>query len=212
MPDNAIMGYSKPPFTLSKECVRPRADHPAKESSLQVSGFFLSGSTTAQEERPVSDDLIRTKGSDRIQINNILAAACIAILSVLLGLSGQRFSNWMVLQLAVATPLLVTSSLAYAKLCYRSLKEFPVWDNLGWVTLSLGYIMLLNALVILLYTGGYWAASWWFVGAIVALFVSYSVLDILASRKRLVEKLWKLGFYLALMFCGSVLPMVAGWV
>ena len=114
--------------------------------------------------------------------------------------------------LAVATPLLVTSSLAYAKLCYRSLKECPTWDNLGWVTLSLGYIMLLNALVIMLYTGGYWAASWWFVGAIVALFVIYSVLDILASRKRLVEKLWKLGFYLALMFCGSVLPMVAGWV
>jgi len=160
----------------------------------------------------VTDNLIRTKGSDRIQINNILAAACIAILSVLLGLSGQRFSNSMVLQLAMATPLLVTSSLAYAKLCYRSLKECPVWDNLGWVTLSLGYIMLLNALVIMLYTDGYWAASWWFVGAIVSLFVIYSVLDIFASRKRLVEKLWKLGFYLALMSCGSVLPMVAGWV
>jgi hypothetical protein len=160
----------------------------------------------------VADDLIRTKGSDRIQINNILAAACIAVLSVLLGLSGQRFSNWMILQLAAATPLLVTSSLAYAKLCYRSLDEFPIWDNLGWVTLSLGYNLLLNALVIMLYTSGYWAASWWFVGAIVVLFVSYSTLDILASRKRLVEKLWKLGFYLVLLFCGSVLPMVAGWV
>ena len=160
----------------------------------------------------MSNDLIRTKGSDRKQINNILAAACIAILSVLLGLSGQRFSNWMVLQLAVATPLLVTSSLAYAKLCYRSLKECPTWDNLGWVTLSLGYILLLNVLVLLLYTSGYWAASWWFVGAIVVLFVVYSVLDVLANKARFVEKLWKLGFYLVLMFCGSVLPMVAGWV
>ena len=160
----------------------------------------------------MTDDLARTKGSDRIQINNILAAACIAILSVLLGLSGQRFSNWMVLQLAAATPLLVTSSLAYAKLCYRSLKEYPIWDTLGWVTLSLGYTMLLNALVIMLYTGGYGAASWWFVGAIVALFVTYSVLDIVANVKRLREKLRKLGFYLVLLFCGSVLPMVAGWV
>ena len=159
----------------------------------------------------MSNDLVRTKGSDRIQINNILAAAAIAILSVLLATSGQRFSGWMVLQLAAATPLLVTSSLAYAKICYRDLKEYPIWDNLGWTTLSLGYMMILNAMAIMLHSSPYRALSWWFLGAIVLLFVTYSVLDILASRKRLKEKLWKLGFYLALMFFGSVLPMVAGW-
>jgi hypothetical protein len=171
----------------------------------------------SQEQSPTgdnagSDDLIRIKGSDRIQINNILAAASIAILSVLLGLSGQRYSGWMVLQLAASTPLLVTSSLAYAKLCYRNLKEYPIWDTLGWVALSLGYIMILNSLAIMLYTSSYRAVSWWFIGAIALLFVAYSMLDILASKKRLKEKLWKLGFYLALMFCGSVLPMALGWV
>jgi hypothetical protein len=158
------------------------------------------------------NDWIRVKGSDRIQINNILAAACIAILSVLLGLSGQQFSNWMVLQLAAATPLLITSSLAYAKICYRDHKEYLTWDTLGWVTLSLGYIMLLNVLAIMLYTSRYWAASWWFLGATALLFVVYSVLDVILKRKRLKEKAWKLAFYLVLMFLGSALPMLAGWV
>ena len=155
---------------------------------------------------------VRQKGSDRIQINNILAAACIAILSVLLGLSGQAFSGWMVFQLAAATPLLVTSSLAYAKLCYRDIAEYPTWDTLGWITLSLGYIMLLNTLAIMLYTGGYVAASWWFMGATALLFVVYSVIDVILRKKRLKEKAWKLGFYLGLMFCGAALPMLAGWV
>jgi hypothetical protein len=154
---------------------------------------------------------IRVKGSDRIQINNILAAACVAILSVLLGLGGQQFSGWMVVQLAVATPLLVTSSLAYAKVSYRHIDEYPIWDSLGWVTLSLGYIMLLNSLAIMLYRSDYAAASGWFIGCTVLLFLAYSVLDVIAARRRLVEKAWKLAFYLALIGCGSVLPMLAGW-
>lgn len=157
-------------------------------------------------------DWIRTRGSDRIQINNILAAACVAILSVLLGLSGQQFSGWMVLQLAAATPLLVTSSLAYAKICYRDHREYPIWDTLGWVTLSLGYIMLLNALTLMLYITRYRAVTWWFIGATASLFVVYSVLDVLLKRERLTEKAWKLAFYLVLMFMGSVLPILAGWV
>jgi len=158
------------------------------------------------------EELSRVKGSDRIQINNILAAACVTILSVLLGLSGVQFSAWMVVQLALATPLLVTSSLAYAKTGYRDAREYPVWDSLGWATLSLGYVMLLNALAIMLYTTSYSAASWWFIGVTILLFVVYSVLDVRASKKRLKEKSWKLGFYLALMFLGAILPMLAGWV
>jgi hypothetical protein len=158
------------------------------------------------------EELSRVKGSDRIQINNILAAACVTILSVLLGLSGVQFSAWMVVQLALATPLLVTSSLAYAKTGYRDAREYHVWDSLGWATLSLGYVMLLNALAIMLYTTNYSAASWWFIGVTILLFVVYSVLDVRASKKRLKEKSWKLGFYLALMFLGAILPMLAGWV
>ena len=157
-------------------------------------------------------DLGRSKGSDRIQVNNILAAACVTMLSVLLSFSDKQFSDWMVVELAAATPLLVTSSLAYAKISYRDAKETPIWDNLGWATLSLGYIALLNALAIVLYATNHPAASWWFMGVTILLFVVYSVLDVKADRKTLKEKVWKLGFYLALMFLGAILPILARWV
>jgi hypothetical protein len=127
-------------------------------------------------------DLWRGKGSDRIQINNLLAAASITILSVLLGLSGKKFSDWMVIQLATATPLLVTSSLAYAKTGYRDSREYPIWDYLGWTTLSLGYIILLNALAIMLYTSNYPVASWWFVGTTILLFVVFRFVDSITAK------------------------------
>jgi len=125
--------------------------------------------------------------------------------------SFRESPSWMVIQLAVATPMLVTSSLAYAKIGYRDMKEYDTWDNLGWVTLSLGYVMLLNAVAIFLHTTTYTAASWWFILIAVSLFVVYSVLDVRASRKRLREKAWKLVFYLVVMFFGAALPILAGW-
>ena len=159
-----------------------------------------------------SEDLIRVKGSDRIQIINILAAVSITILSVLLGLSGQTFSNWMVVQLAASTPLLITASLAYAKTCYRPGREFRLWDRLGWVTLSLGYGLILNMLALLLFTGGYPLATGAFMATVMILFVVYSALDVAARGARLEEKLWKLIFYLVLLGAGSLLPIAAGWV
>jgi hypothetical protein len=156
--------------------------------------------------------VIESKGTDRIQIINMLAATCVAILSVLLGLSLEEFSAWIIVQLALATPLLVTASLAYAKLRYREIREYLVWDSLGWITFSLGYTMTLNALAIMLYTTGYASACWWFIGTTVHLHVIYSVLDIAAGNHRLVEKAWKLAIYLVLIFAGAVLPILMRWV
>ena len=161
---------------------------------------------------PTSLDLLRMKGSDRIQINNILAAASITILSVLLSFSDQPYSPWIVVQLASATPMLVTSSLAYAKLSYRQDMEFRRWDGLGWITLSLGYIMILNSVGLLLHTRGYPAAAGAFLGVAMALFIVYTGVDVYCSRKRIKEKAVKLAIYAALLSLGSVLPILAGWI
>jgi hypothetical protein len=72
--------------------------------------------------------------------------------------------------------------------------------------------MLLNSLMLMLYASTHRAVSWWFLGATVLLFASYSGLDVIVNRKRLAEKAWKLAFYLALLFCGSVLPILGGWL
>ncbi len=159
----------------------------------------------------VSRDLIRIKGSDRIEINNILSAVCIGVLSVLLGLSKDGLNVWMIGQIALAIPCLVTSSLAYAKTCYRDRHECHIWDAFGWATHSLAYILILNALSIALYYSGQLAIAWIFVAVALLLFVLYSVLDIVADKRRLVEKASKLLFYIVLLLAGSVVPIMLGW-
>jgi hypothetical protein len=164
-------------------------------------------------EAKLADAALVNKGSNRIQVNNILSAVCLAALSVLLAQSDKVFSPWIIGQLGIAIPFLVTSSLAYAKLCYRTGGEVKVWDVLGWFTHSVGYIMILNATALLLFLRkDYQLIAWLFLGATVSVFVLYSLLDILAKRSRFLEKSWKLLFYLLSIFAGSALPILAGWV
>jgi hypothetical protein len=135
----------------------------------------------------------------------------VAALSVLLGLSIGKQSSWTIGQLAVAIPFLVTSSLSYAKIAYRSSREADRWDTLGWLGHSIGYTAILNSTGILLYDRGFVRVAWVFLGVVVALFLTYSIVDVHAKRKRFKEKLWKLLFYFSLLFIGLILPIVAGW-
>lgn len=156
------------------------------------------------------EERLKIRGSDRIQINNFLGAISIATLSVLLSLSKPGTFGWIFAQLAVAIPCFITSSLAYAKMTYRGNDEYYIWDNLGWVTHTLGYIMILNALTIMLYQR-YTSIAWIFIGVTILLFLIYSVLDVLAKRRRLKEKGLKLSFYIVLIFIGAILPILMGW-
>src|ERR1700738_3677702 len=99
------------------------------------------GEVQAQESKEIreQEERFRIRGSDRIQINNLLTAVSITVLSVLLSISKPGLSGWIIIQLAITIPCLVTSSLAYAKMCYRGADEYHIWDNLGWMTHSLGY-------------------------------------------------------------------------
>ncbi len=158
------------------------------------------------------DQQVRDTADNRIQINNLLSGLCIAILTVLLALPAANLGNWVIGQLAAAVPILVTSSLAYAKLKYREADEFRIWHPFGWVTHSIGYIMILNAIVIMLYRNKYPSMAWLLLAVIAILFVAYSALDVLARRRRLREKSRKLAFYFLLLFMGTILPMLLGCI
>lgn len=156
-----------------------------------------------------SDSILANKGANRIQVNNILSAICLASLSVLLG-RAERFSPWAIGQLAMAIPLLVSSSLAYAKMCYRG-GEWYLWDTLGWFTHSAGYLMILNATFLLMYRQGYPETAWAFLGVSVGTFVLYSIVDAVAKPGRWFEKTWKLLLHLAVLSAGSVVPVLLEW-
>lgn len=81
------------------------------------------------------DERQRTKGSDRILINSILAAVSIAALAVMLDSKEHKLNAWSIAQLAMSIPFLITSSLAYAKTCYRHDDEYYTWRLDGSPTL-----------------------------------------------------------------------------
>ena len=81
------------------------------------------------------DERQRTKGSDRILINSILAAVSIAALAVMLDSKEHKLNAWSIAQLAMSIPFLITSPLAYAKTCYRHDDEYYTWRLDGSPTL-----------------------------------------------------------------------------
>jgi len=153
-------------------------------------------------------EMRRIKGSNRIQINNILGALCLGILTIIISLSKEIVNTWIVSQLAIAIPLLVTSSLAYSKICYRAASEYNIWNNLAWVTHSFGYISILNAMAIFLSKSGYPIIAALFLGSIVLLHLIYTILNIMMDKSRLLVSTLKLFFYILLFCIGSIYPIL----
>lgn len=152
------------------------------------------------------------KGSDRIQINNLLAAVCVGSVSILLTLKTEFSTKSLVLlQFAFSIPALVSSSLAYAKVSYRKKAEYIIWDRLGWIFHSFGYILILNAIGLLLHGYGFIYPSLLFITFTVFVFVIYSCVDIFLDVSRWKEKLFKLFLYVLFIFCGFILPLVLRW-
>lgn len=120
----------------------------------------------------------RTKGENRIQINNFIGAICIGVLAILLDKPEHLVSSWIIAQLAIAVPCLFTSSLAYSKLSYRHLRESRLWDELGWLTHSIGYLSTLNAIAIMLYAAKYHGIAWLLVSVVILVFTSYTAIAI----------------------------------
>lgn len=153
--------------------------------------------------------LIGNKSSDRIQIINILAATSIALLTVLVGLSNKDLNFWMLFQLSISVPCFITSSLAYSKLSYRDSSEIGWWNSFAWLSFSIGYVLILNSMSILLYQTSK-TLAYWFIGFASLLFASYSLLDIFLNKTRSKEKIFKLFFYLFLIFLGFFIPALNG--
>lgn len=152
-------------------------------------------------------DYSKIKGSDRIQINNLLVAICIPTLTIIISLSDHILNEASIIQLSIAIPFLVSSSLSYAKIAYRPESEFKIWDRLGWLLHSLGYIMIINSTALIIYFNKHIYISWILISISTLLFIIYSLIDILMKVQRRKEKIIKLALYLLIIIIGFVLPI-----
>lgn len=152
-------------------------------------------------------DLAHRKGTDRIQINNLLSAVSMAALSVLLS-TDYEFNTALIGQLALSVPLLIISSLSYAKIAYRPIGEIHVWDNYGWWTHTVGLTMIMNAMALLLWQTNNVEIAIIFIAVNISLYTIYSVIDIFTKRSRMAEKLRKICIHILLILCGALLPIL----
>lgn len=152
-------------------------------------------------------DYSKIKGSDRIQINNLLVAICVPTLTIVISLGDQILNEASIIQLSLAIPCLVSSSLAYAKICYRQEREFIIWDKLGWILHSLGYIMIINSTALTLYFNEHIFTAWLLISITIVFFITFSVVDISLKAQRKKEKIIKLTFYLLILAIGFLIPI-----
>jgi hypothetical protein len=150
----------------------------------------------------------KTKGENRIHINKFLGAMCIGVLAILLDRPEHKVSSWIIGQLAIAVPRLFTSSLAYSKVCYRDVRELGMWDGLGWLMHSIGYLSTLNAITLMLYAAKYRGIAWLLFLAVVIVFTCYTGMAILADWTRLKEKSFKYISYIVLIGLGCSVPLL----
>jgi hypothetical protein len=161
-----------------------------------------------EENRLSHWDYSRIKSGDRIQVNNILVAVCVASLAILMSMADKVLNTSSILQLTLAIPCLVSSSLAYSKSAYREEKEFNTWNQAGWFLHTVGYLMIINSTALLIYVNEFVFSSWALISTTSILYLLFAILDIKLKKDRRNEKIFKLLFYLACVFLGFILPTI----
>ena len=150
---------------------------------------------------------LSVKASTRIALNRTLIAIAIGVFFLTINLrEALLFQKILLLQLVLAVPLLLTSTLAYSKIGYR--EQIERWNTLGWMTFIFGYAFLLNVIGILIGNIiGVMTAIIFFVSSWI-LSLIYSFVDISYDNSVIKERLIKDALFISIQFVLGVLVIL----
>jgi len=115
--------------------------------------------------------------------------------------------NVLAMQLVLAIPLLLTSTMANSKLAYT--RHETQWENLAWATFIFGYGFLLNVVGILMaLLIGVLPASIFFLVIIFLTFL-YSAVEISYNRNIISRRLTRDMIFILVLFVFGILPIFA---
>jgi hypothetical protein len=130
------------------------------------------------------------KAANRISLNSQLLPAAIGIFFITVNLRSEiLLQKAVAIQLSLAIPLLLTSTLAYSKLGYR--EKVERWNVLGWVCFAIAYSFIINVIGILLANIVGKDLSTTFFLTVWSLAFIYSMIDVSYDRKVLKERFIK---------------------
>jgi len=138
----------------------------------------------------MDDEKLYKKAHGRIQLNSSLLAIAIGTFFLTINLKPTLLLRPIVLlQLVIAIPCLLTSTLSYVKVGYRD--QVRKWDILGWLTFMIGYALILDVVGILIkdVSGSIVSIIFFLCSWLLALM--YSFVDISYSRVVVKERILK---------------------
>ncbi len=148
------------------------------------------------------------KSNDRILMNTALIVVAFTAFALIVTLQSQILvaNNILAMQLVLAIPLLLTSTLANSKLAYTRHEQH--WENLAWITFIFGYGFLLNVVGILIHLliGIIPAAV--FFGVNIFLTLAYSAVEVSYNRNSLSRRLIKDLVFILVLFVFGIVPIL----
>jgi len=146
------------------------------------------------------------KAEARLHINSFLLGGIFTVIALLLTLSIEKVSFTMLIELVLSIPLIFFASLSYAKLGYE--RQHKIWDNFGWITNNLGYLLFLNSTGLIIAAFFFKSIALIYFGLLIILSSAYYILNIVTQPGTLKEHLSKLILFLIIIIIGGVLPTI----
>lgn len=149
------------------------------------------------------------KSNARILMNTSLIVVAFTAFALIVTLQSRILIEHQVLtmQLVLAIPLLLTSTLANSKLTYT--KHAPKWETLGWSAFIFGYGFLINVVGILIFILVGVPFAMLFFAVNILLTFGYSAVEVSYNRKALARRLAKDLTFVLILFIFGMVPIAS---
>jgi hypothetical protein len=145
------------------------------------------------------------KSANKVTINSFMMGSLFFVLTLIITLDPNRFSELVIFQLVLAIPLLYVASLAYSKIGYW--KDTYVWDVFGWFTNTTGNLFVLNAIGLVAAKFNSNLAYGYF-SLFTILMIVYTAINIKGNPHSWAQKVFKLIYLLVIIGYGGFLAIM----
>lgn len=152
------------------------------------------------------DEMRRHDAEARIRLNLALIGICFMLFTFIVAINPDLLKNHILLtiQLTLAIPFMITSTLSLSKLTKP--RKIELWDRLGIFTFIVGYGFMINVVGILLSTFSMNWVGMLFYGVNLVLRWAYGMLELIEHPERKIINPLKELFFTALIVFLGILP------
>jgi hypothetical protein len=157
------------------------------------------------------EEINKFKADKRVGINLSLLGICFSLFTFIVAINSKILQNNFILavELTIAIPFFLSSVFARTKLAYT--KKPKMWDSFGFIAFTIGYSFLISVVGILLSSLVSIKVGMIFFALNLIMAFSYSTLEVIENREKLMGRLKKDLFFLVMIVVFGILPSLGVW-